>query len=66
MVEVRAPAVDGKANAAVTKVLAGALGIAARQVKLVRGTTSRDKLIEIEDPPDGIDRRLAQLRVAGS
>ena len=38
----------GKANAAVTKLLAHALGVAKSRLVLVRGTSSRDKLFRVE------------------
>ena len=44
---VTAPPTDGQANAAVVKVIAGALGIAPSRVKLLRGATGRDKTFEI-------------------
>ena len=43
-----APA-DGKANVAVTKLLAAHLGIPARRLELVAGHTSRDKVFRITD-----------------
>ena len=39
---------DGKANAAVVKLLAKALGIAKSRLVLVRGATSRDKQFRID------------------
>lgn len=39
---------DGKANAAVCKLLASALGVAKSRLTLVRGATSRDKVFRIE------------------
>ncbi|QRZ12569.1 DUF167 domain-containing protein [Paracoccus methylovorus] len=39
---------DGKANAAVVKLLAKALGVAKSRLVLVRGATSRDKLFRID------------------
>lgn len=39
---------DGKANAAVVKLLAKALGIAKSRLVLIRGATSRDKVFRIE------------------
>ena len=47
-VRVTAPPEDGKANAAVRKLLARALGIAQSRLTLVGGTTSRDKLFRID------------------
>ncbi len=40
---------DGKANESVIKLLAKHFGIAKSKIKLVRGETSRDKVIEIND-----------------
>lgn len=40
---------DGKANAAVLDLLARALGIATSRLRLLRGATSREKLVLIED-----------------
>jgi len=47
-VRVTAPPADGAANRAVTDLLAGALGIPASRIALVRGATSRDKLFRVE------------------
>ncbi len=44
---VRAKPEDGKANAAVIALLASALGVAPSRLALLRGATSRDKLIAI-------------------
>ncbi|WP_323717628.1 DUF167 domain-containing protein [Paracoccus aminovorans] len=41
---------DGKANAAVVKLLAKALGVAKSRLALVRGATSRDKLFRLDQP----------------
>ena len=46
-VRVRAPAERGKANAAVEELVAGALGIAARRVRIVAGKTSARKTMQI-------------------
>jgi hypothetical protein len=43
-----APPVDGEANAALVAFLASSLGVAKRQVRIVRGETSKTKLVEIE------------------
>lgn len=40
---------DGKANAAVVKLLAKALGVAKSRLELVRGATARDKVFRIAD-----------------
>lgn len=39
---------DGKANAAVVKLLAKALGVAKSRLVLTRGATSRDKVFRID------------------
>lgn len=39
---------DGKANKAVTKLLAKALGVAPSSLTLVRGQTGRDKLFRVD------------------
>jgi uncharacterized protein len=51
LVRVTAPPVDGKANQAVRRLVAKRLGVPAGRVSIVRGESSRDKLIEV----DGID-----------
>jgi uncharacterized protein YggU (UPF0235/DUF167 family) len=48
---VAAPPEDGRANRAVEKLVARTVGIHSRDVRIVRGFTARDKLIEI----DGVD-----------
>jgi len=47
-VRVTAPPADGAANRAVADLLAGALGVAASRIALVRGAASRDKLFRVE------------------
>lgn len=59
--EVQAPAVDGRANAAVESVVANAFGLARRQVRLVAGDQSRTKLVELDGPPERLAARLAEL-----
>lgn len=39
---------DGRANAAVTELLATALGVAKSRLTLVRGATARDKLFRLD------------------
>ncbi|MFN8638226.1 MAG: DUF167 family protein [Dehalococcoidia bacterium] len=50
-VRVGAPPVDGRANEAVTRVLAKALGVAPSTVRVLSGSTARRKLLEV----DGLD-----------
>lgn len=47
-VQVTAPPEDGKANAAVVKLLAKAMGVAKSRLVLVRGATSRDKVFRLD------------------
>lgn len=57
---VRAAPEKGRANAAVEKVLAAALDLPARQVRIVAGLTSSAKVAEIEGlSQDEVLRRLA-------
>ena len=48
-IRVRAPAESGKANAAVTEILAATLGVHKRAVTIFSGASSARKIIEIED-----------------
>jgi uncharacterized protein YggU (UPF0235/DUF167 family) len=50
IVKVRPRPEDGKANAAVLDLLADALGIATSRLRLLRGATGRDKLVQIAAP----------------
>ena len=45
---VTAPPEDGKANEAVRKLLARAMGVAKTQLMLVRGATARDKVFRYQ------------------
>ncbi|MDF8332944.1 DUF167 domain-containing protein [Novosphingobium cyanobacteriorum] len=48
-VKVRTKPEDGKATAAVLEMVATALGVAPSRVALLRGATSRDKLLKLPD-----------------
>jgi uncharacterized protein len=61
VVAVAAPAVDGKANAAVLAAVAEAFGVRVRQVAIVSGERSRDKLIALTAPPQDAPQRLHTL-----
>jgi len=59
VVAVAAPPEDGRANDAVAALLAESLGVRARDIGIVRGERSREKLIEVtglEEPE--LRRRL--------
>ena len=59
IIKVSARAVEGQATDAARKALAKELGVAPRDVQLVRGATSRTKLLEI---PDSCADAVAALR----
>jgi uncharacterized protein len=63
-IKLRAPAVEGKANAALRSFLAEELKIPERNIALVRGQKSRDKLIRIDELGEEDARRqlLALMR----
>jgi uncharacterized protein (TIGR00251 family) len=48
LIKVKAPPVDGKANEALIKLIAKKAGVPRRDVTLVRGHTSRDKVLRVE------------------
>jgi uncharacterized protein (TIGR00251 family) len=58
VVAVAAPAVDGKANEAVRRAVAEAFGVRTRDVTLVSGERSRDKVLEIDG---ALPARLTEL-----
>lgn len=61
LVRVTAPPDEGKANAAVCRVIAGVLGVPKTSVTVVRGHSSRTKAIEIDGlAQDEVERRLSQ------
>jgi uncharacterized protein (TIGR00251 family) len=54
-VRVTAPPVDGKANQAVCRLIARAVGVGRTKVTLARGERSRDKVVRIEGvDPDAV------------
>jgi len=59
---VTAPAQRGKANEAVLRLLAAALGIERRRLRIVRGQTSRHKLVSV----DGLDEAEIRARVGSA
>jgi|TARA_Y100000310_G_scaffold153367_1_gene152788 hypothetical protein len=52
---------DGKANLAVIKALADALGVPRRSLTIVGGERSRNKVLELADPPSDFTTRLERL-----
>jgi len=61
-VHVRAPAQRGKANDAVLRLLAAALGVERRRLRIVRGETSRQKVVSV----DGLDEAEIRARLASA
>ena len=47
-VSVTAPPQDGRANTALLELLADGLGVARSRLRIVRGHTARDKVVEVE------------------
>jgi len=49
LLKVRAKPKDGEANEAVLALLARALGVATSRLRMLRGATGRDKLVQLPD-----------------
>ena len=65
-IRLRAPAVEGKANAALRSFLAEELKISERSIVLERGHKSREKIIHVEGLSEGeVRSRLLVKRLAG-
>jgi uncharacterized protein YggU (UPF0235/DUF167 family) len=61
---VGAPAVEGAANNALIGLIAGELGVSRRDVRIVAGASSRQKLIVVEGiAPEAVVARWPGLRV---
>jgi len=61
IVAVQAPAVDGKANAAVIKELASAFGLRARDFTIVYGELGRDKRLLVDGDEHMSQEKLNEL-----
>ncbi len=59
---VAAPPVGGRANQEVAELVAGTLGLRARDVRVVRGSRSHTKLIEVE----GVDDHELRSRLSAA
>ncbi|WP_137815795.1 DUF167 domain-containing protein [Gandjariella thermophila] len=61
VVAVAAPAVEGKANDALCRLLAKAFGVRRQDVTIVAGARGRDKVVALDPAPPGAAERLAAL-----
>jgi uncharacterized protein len=61
LVAVAAPAVDGKANAAVVEALAAVFGVRRSHLMIVSGQRGRDKVVDIDPAPPGAAELLDRL-----
>lgn len=61
VVAVAARAVEGQATRAVLQAVATAFGVRRSAVTLVRGSTSRDKLVDVEGAESEIQSSLTRL-----
>jgi len=61
-VAVSAPPAEGRANDAVVELVSGLLGVRRSQVSLVRGMSSRSKVVEV----DGLGAEAAEQRLAAA
>ena len=59
LARVSAPPADGQANAALCRLLAKALGVAPSRVSIVRGRSTREKVVRV----DGLDAADAHERL---
>ena len=60
---VTAPPVDGKANDALCRLIAECIGVPRRRVTVVRGQSSRDKVVRVEGVGDAdVHRSLGLAR----
>ena len=63
-VRVRAIAEGGEANRAVTELLAGALGVPKRAVRVLSGVTSRQKQVAVDGDPKQLGELLRNITAA--
>jgi uncharacterized protein (TIGR00251 family) len=64
-IQLSAPPVDGKANAALERYVAGLLGLPQRGVQVLRGQTSRRKTLRADCSADQAKSAIAALLAAG-
>jgi uncharacterized protein YggU (UPF0235/DUF167 family) len=61
VVKVAARAVEGRATEAALRAVARALGVRRRDVRLVSGATSRDKVVEVDGDVAQLTREIDRL-----
>ena len=66
MLAVAAPPEDGRANEAVAELLGAALGLKARDLRVVRGQSARAKLIEVTGVDEPELRRRIERALGGA
>ena len=59
-VQVHAPPVEGAANAALLELLADTLQLPRRAIRILRGSTGREKLVEVDCPDHTVCLRQLQ------
>jgi uncharacterized protein (TIGR00251 family) len=57
VIRLKAPPVDGKANAALTAFIAKAAGVPRSRVEIVKGATAREKTVRVEGVAEAALRR---------
>jgi uncharacterized protein len=58
-VRIAAPPIEGRANDALVAFVAASVGLPRRAVRLAKGASGRDKVIEVDLEADELERRLA-------
>ena len=62
-IAITAPPIEGRANEGLVRFLDEELGIPRRQIQVVRGATSRLKLLEIDAPPEVVQAWLDRIPI---
>jgi uncharacterized protein len=62
-VDLAAPAVEGRANDELIRILAEEFGVSKRRIRIIRGQNARTKLLEVELGPSDLDKWLSAVRV---
>ena len=57
-IRVKAPPVDGRANAALVRLLAETLGVPKSSIRIVAGLADRRKTVEIDELDETVARRI--------